>query len=449
MTYSIGPMDFRYLTAHNWSASQPNVSADVLLQPQTGFPTSQQMISYNLIGAFSADTPTEARLQRKQLNDLVNNAGISQIFIVFDQDDAELSGWFVLVSLETTVNAAIFTDYTFSLSVRKLKGGGYLTAQAWKSFPYNHAYTNTFETWLSLPNDRRKPITFELRVGADGGNNPIRNDLFEGDPVLYTQIGHSMNFNSDIYKARCQIYDTITSSTTADPTNPSESSWIERFGSYVSFEGDVVFRNNLLMYIWDETLGSKLYLWTGANWEIVCNSFTLGFSDSPTVVTERRKPTVEYFDFNKIIWYENFTEDENRNISIRYKMLRGSYTLHVAIKTDHGDLLSTSGITKYSGNSHSSYDEDLGGSNYRAALGTTTLANAVQYGFFYTDGSTGGGSSGAIQLGYVTNEKVWTRLGLFGVPDPIPNSVTLKTLASQYLANMNFQETILNPIITI
>lgn len=452
MTYSIGPIELRNLTNHSWSTSQTTLTIDIQSQPQTGFVTGQEMVNYNLIGSFFADTAAEARIQREQINDIIANPNIKQVYISFDQDDAELSGWFVIDSLETTIEAAIFNHYPFTLGVRRIKGNGLVDIQLWKSLSYTHSYSTTPEKWLSLPYGRGDIIDDELRIGADTANNPIKRNLTENtyEYPTYNTVQTGITAFTDFYLARCQIYDTINSNTTSDPTDPDETAWIERFGTYLNFEGDVVFRNNLLMYIWDDTLGgSRLYLWTGSNWEIACNMFTLTFSDTPTNLTVARKPTIEYFDWNKIIWHENYTEDEDRNVSIRYKMLRGSYSLHVSIKSDHGNLVSTSGITRYSGNSHSSYDQNLTSSNYRAAVGTTTLTNPIQYGFFYTDGSVGGGTSGAVQLGYTTTEKVWTRLGLFAVQNPIPNSISLEVLAGQYLANMDFQETVTDLVMMI
>lgn len=453
MTYSIGPIALRNLTNHTWSASQTSLTTDILNQSQVGFVTGQEMVNYNLIGAFFADTTAEARIQRTQINDIIANPSIQQIYITFDQDDEELSGWFAIDNLETTVEAAIFNYYSFTLGVRRITGGGNITVQKANSYFYNHVYSNVNQRWVSMPNGQGDNSD-EQRFGGDGGFNPVKTnlDLTQLNPTF--RIGYSIPSpfvpDPDIYLARCQIFDTVSSDTTTDPNDPDETNWIERFGTYINFEGDLVLRNNLLMYIWDATLGgSVLYLWSGSNWEVACNTFTLTFSDTPTILTESHKPTIEYFDWNKIIWHENFTQAEGRNVSIRYKMLRGSYTLHVAIKSDHGDLVSTGGITKYSGNSHSSYDENLAGSNYRAALGTTVLGNPIQYGFFYTDGSGGGGASGDIQLGYTTSEKVWTRLGLFAVQNPIPNSVFKNTLANQYLANMDFQETIINPVMMV
>lgn len=452
MSYKLGPIALRNLTNHTWSAGQPGLTSVIQGQSETGFITGQEMISYNLLGAFFADTATEARIQRKQINDIIANPAIQQIYIIFDQDDEELSGWFAIDSLETTIEAAVFNHYPFTLGVRRIQGNGLLDTQIWKSHRYAHVYTTASNKWVALPYNRGNDFIFNSRVGGDGAFNSIKDNLVvDGERYpTYDTRENPTNANSDYYLARCQIYDTISSSTTSDPNNPDETNWIERFGTYINFEGDLVLRNNLLMYIWDATLGgSKLYVWTGSNWEIACNTFTLVFSDTPTNLTVAHKPTVEYFDWNKIIWYENWTEDENRNVSIRYKMLRGSYTLHISIKSDHGDLQSTSGITKYSGNSHSSYDENLITSNYRVARGTSVLGNPIQYGFFYTDGGAGGGAGGAVTLGYTTAEKVWTRLGLFATSDPIQNSVSVSTIAQQYLANMNFQETIINPLMMI
>lgn len=452
MTYSIGPIELRNLTNHTWSASQPSLNTDIQSQPQTGFVIGQEMVSYNLIGSFFADTAAEARVQRKQINDIIANPSIQQIYITFDQDDEELSGWFVIDSLETTIEAAIFNHFSFTLGVRRIKSNGLVDTQLWKSLSYNHSYTTAVEKWLSLPYGRGNVINDELRVGGDTANNPIKRNLTENiyEYPTYNTVQTGITAFTNFYLARCQIYDTVNSNTTSDPTDPDETDWIERFGTYINFEGDAVFGNNLLRYIWDDTLGGgRLYLWTGSNWEIACDSFTLAFSDTPTNLTVARKPTIEYFDWNKIIWHENYMEDENRNVSIRYKMLRGSYTLQVSIKSDHSTLQPTSGITRYSGNSHSSYNQNLTSSNYRGAFNTTTLANSIQYGFFYTDGSVGGGTGGDIQLGYTTNEKVWTHLGLFAVQNPIPNSVSLASLAGQYLSNMDFQEGIINPVMMV
>ena len=453
MSYSVGPINLRNLTNHTWSASQVSLNTAIQSQPETGFVTDYEMVSYNLIGAFFADTAAEARTQRKQINDIIANPNIQQVYIIFDQDDEELSGWFVIDSLETTIESAIFNHYPFTLGVRRIKEGSALTVQLGKSNPYLFSYTNVVDGWLAMPNGRGNLLGYlkEKRYGADNGFNMIERDIL--DTGLYPTYNQNFSHtDSDVYKARCQIYDTITSNTTSDPNDPDETNWIERFGTYLNFEGDAVFRNNLLMYIWDATLGgSRLYIWndTDFHWEIACDTFTLAFSDTPTNLTVARKPTIEYFDWNKIIWHENWTEDENRNVSIRYKMLRGSYTLHVSIKSDHGDLQSTSGITKYSGNSHSSYDQNLTTSNYRVARGTSVLGNPIQYGLFYTDGSTGGGASGAITLGYTTTEKVWTRLGLFATSNPVQNGVPVSDIANQYLANMNFQESIINPVMMV
>lgn len=450
MTYSIGPITLRNLTNHTWSASQTSLTTDLQSQPQIGYIVSQEMINYNLIGAFFADTEAEARTQRIQINDIIANPSIQQVYITFDQDDAELSGWFAIDNLETTIEATIFNHYLFTLGVRRIKGGGVTTGQIWKSNAYLHDYVNTSQNWISLPNNRGNIIFDELRNGGDGGSNAIKKDLIVTSPITYTHTNNIVNFSANVYLARCQIYDTITSNSTSDPNDPTEATWIERFGTYIDFQGDAVFSNNLIRYVWDETIsGGVVYVWTGSNWEIACNGFTLAFSDVPTTLTEAHVPTVEYFDFNKIIWHENFTQAEGRNVSIRYKMLRGSYTLHVSIKLDHGNLQSTSGITKYSGNSHSSYSEDLATSNYRVARGTSVLGNPIQYGFFYTDGGAGGGAGGAVTLGYTTVEKVWTRLGLFATSNPIQNGVSVSTIANQYLANMDFQESIINPIMMV
>jgi hypothetical protein len=449
MTYSIGPIQLKYLTNHTWSSSQQLQQASIQNQVQTGFAVGQPMLSYNLIGAFFADTAEEAENQRIQINDIINNPTIEQIYIVFDQDDPELSGWFVLTSLETSIEAAIFNNFPFNLGVRKIKQGGDITVQGWKSNPYDTPYVNIPQTWVALPNNRGDVFFDELRTGGDGGTNPIKISV-ESNGVSYPSYSHvsnPLNDNTNPYLARCAIYDTVGTGTTASTSNPTEDSWIERFGTFSTYEGDVVFSNNLIRYIWDSDLQrGRLYSWTGANWELICETLTLLFSDSPTTLTEGYKPSVAYFDWNKIIWYEHYTEAEGRNVNIKYKMLRGSYTLHISVKSDHGNILSTSAVNLYSGNTFSSYLTNLSGSNYRAVSANTVLGNPVYYGLFYTDNSTGGGTGGAINLGYTLSEGVWTHLGLFVAPNPIPNSVTIATLARQYLANMDFRETIIDPV---
>lgn len=452
MTYSIGPITLRNLTNHTWSTGQISLTTDIQSQPQIGYIVGQEMVSYNLIGSFFADTAAEARIQRQQINDIIANPNIQQVYITFDQDDEELSGWFVIDSLETTIEAAIFNHYPFTLSVRRIQGGGALTSQVWKSNPYIHSYVNLSELWVAMPNGRGNLAYDEERVGGDGASNLIKTGFSINVGFTYDQaFSHT---DDDIYLARCQIYDTITGSTTSDPTDPDETAWIERFGTYVNFEGDVVIGNNLIRYIWEDAFslgkgGGKLYVWTGSNWEIACDLLTISFFESPTLYTNVLKPTIEYFDFNKVIWHENYLAADNRNVSIRYKILRGSYTMHVSIKSDHGNITAFSGVSPYSGNSFVSYDENLITSNYRAALATTTLTNQIKYGFFYTDAPGGGGAVGSITFGYNTSEGIWTHLGFFAVPQPIPNSVSLATLGKQYLANMNFQETIINPVMMI
>lgn len=458
MSYSIGPIQLRSLTNHTWSASQISLTTDIQSQPQVGFVTDQEMVSYNLIGSFFADTAVEARIQRKQINDIIANPNLQQVYITFDQDDDELSGWFVIDSLETTIDAAIFNHYSFTLGVRRLKTGSGKTGLSWKSKPYNSAYTNTFEVWLSFPPNRfGSSKRNAIRRGADGQGNEILYDVEKGKHSFFTYDNfYSFNFQSgtssaeQVYQARCKIYDTVDSNSTSDPTDPDETDWIERFGTYINFEGDAVFGNNLLRYVWDGTIdGSVVYAWTGSNWELICTGLSLVFSTTPTTITSSFQPTVEYFDWNKIIWHENYLTDEGRNVSVRYKMLRGSWTLHVAVKSDQGNLSATTKIEKYAGNSHSSYSQNLTSSNYRIALGTTVLTTPIQYGLFYTDGSVGGGSGGDIELGYTTSPGIWTRFGLFISENPLVSGELITDITNQYLANMDFQETIINPVMMV
>lgn len=441
MSYSIGPLQFDFLTDHRMVSSKNYSDVSVIGKKSSSYVIGYEFESYTLVGAFYNSNANTARLQRKQLNELVNNPNIDFIYINFDQD-TDLSGWFLLESLETAIDAAIFENYTFTLNVKKVLGGSFGIYQGWKSNPFIHVYTTAEELWLSYHNDRMRYATAEYRVGYNGLNTIVRGDL-SLSPMYYQNLPVASN----IYNMRCEIFDTtIQNSTTSSAVDPVETTWQEKFGVYKSFEGDVVFSNGLIRYIWDDVLsGGRVYLWTGNNWQAVTNPISWAFSTSPTNLTSLRKPVITYFSWNKIVWNETYQTDEQRNIHVRYKMLRGSYFINISIKSDHGNILNTSFLTRYPSNTHVSYDENITSSNYISAQSTTTLGTSVKYGLFFTDGTVSNtGTNGVINLGYATLPGVWTHLGLFAIRQPNTGNVSPAILARQFLANMDFGENLLN-----
>ncbi len=461
MTFSVGPITLRYLTQHNWSTSVTFTDVNILNSPQSSYGMGASLPSFSLAGEFNADTPTEARLQRKQINELLSNPSIQYVYIDFSsENEAELSGWYSIESLDTTIETAIFDTYPFTMTVKRANSSATMF-QTWKSRPHNDIFTVTSLPWVAMP-ENRGSFNSQVRIGRDSIVTPIFADTLGGLlTAVYPNalpVAYSADFDPNdplsgvnkYYTSRCYMYDTTTQSDVTTVNNdPSESTWVERFGTHFNWEGDVVFGNTLIRYIWSAAAQFPYYyLWTGANWEKICVGPLVSLSVSPTTVTFETPPIVTYFDWNKIEWYHILVSlgDETRTIPIKYTMLRGSYFVTISVKGDWSTVQSTSNLAKASANSFVSNDENIGTSNYRSAKVTTPLATGVQYGLSYVDGgATANTGSGTIRFGISKSAGEWIRLGLFLLEKPTTSGhVTPDLLSRQFLANMNFEERLVN-----
>ncbi len=450
MAYIIGPVTLRFLTDHNWVSSQVFRDVSIIQKPVSAYSIGQKFEVYNLIGAFNADTAAEARIERQKINDLFNNSTIQQVYIEFSGlDEAELSGWYALDSLDTSIEAAVFENYLFTASVRRLYSSGAGIGQVWKTQPYNSVYINTPLTWLAMPTNRGPLTGYQLRQGELGNSHVWMDVRREYMPLQYEKnVDPFAPSSTDKYDlSRCQVWDSTTQTGTNSATSdPVETTWVERYGTHYTFQGDAIFGNDLIRYIWSASANTgAFYLWTGANWERTCQGLLLTLSDTPSFPSFTHKPIVEYFDWNKIIWTMLATTVEKRAVVVRCKIIRGSYFVSLSVKSDHGNLDQLTMVARVSGNTHTAYSENLLSSNYRAAEGTTALGTAITYGLFYTQNAFTGGTGGDVPFGSDTPVNVWNNVGYFSLKNPSGISgLTVAELAKQYLANMNFKEQLVN-----
>ena len=405
-----------------------------------------------MAGNFYATTGEAARIQRMQINDLFANPAIRQVYIEFDEDKEELSGWYMLGDLDTSILASVFNAYPFTMSVTRLYSSGAGVGQVWESRPLENVYTTIPKPWLALPPNKggTSGSRFQLRQG-DGGNAPVWRDLQEGEmPISYRHDMDPFAPNSSddkYYDNRCYVYDTITETGVINSVDPPKDDWIERFAGNVGYEGSVVIGNGFIRYVWSKsTEAGFFYLWTGNNWDRIIAGPDLKFTGSGTgdgLLVHR--PVVTYFDWNKVVWYHLSTQAEERAGILRCELLRGSYYISMAVKADYGEVNASSQIDNAGSTTVGSSFENMTTSNYRGWDLTTAGARTVKYGMFFTRQATTSSSAGRVILGSNTPEGEWNNFGVFMLNNPTGiSSLDVETLAQDYLSGMDFTERIVN-----
>ena len=446
MGIQIGPITLDSLEGQSWSISRRSETVGVPFGRSYSTTTGMELISYDLSGLVKAATDAAARLLRQQLQDLFNNHSLDFVYIAFDHDSPEFSGWYILDRLSMSLDAHIFGAYPFAASVRRLAAHGGLTeAQYFHAVTLTNDYSSlTPRPWTALVNGRGG-ASHDLRTGQGGSNRIVAN---ANDAI----IPYDHPAAPDVYAGgRCRIFDTRTNLFSPhNAVDPDETDWLERFGNNIHFEGDAVVDNGLIRYVALRAGGHYIYLWAGSYWERVADPPDWAFGDSPINASSTRLISIEYFDWDRITFLDYQDSQDNRGAALRWTLRRGTYFFEIETASRIGTILATSEIVSPYSTTLGAFDNDVATANYASARVTAPVSgNQYHFGFLHTETATPAGSSGGsyvrVQLGVTVAEDAYFKVAYFAVPHPLPSGLTKANLGLEFLSGSTTRRVLVDP----
>lgn len=434
MGLSIGPIELTFLEAHNWDVRRQIEMVNVPFARQTGYTVGAELVTYQLTGAFHADTDTEAKQIRRQLNELFNNPDIDFEYIEFDLDDEELSGWFLLDSINTQIIPGVFGDYPFSCSVRRLgnienlKIGGY-----WKSNELTNDYGLSAREWLAIPNGLGSGVG-AVRTGEGGSNQMVTSPT--ANPIVYQGDFDTSTY----YDMRCRLVDYTT-------ILPSSSTWTDIYGKdhkFATAGASYMMHNGLIGLDHSQVAGPTkilkglLYNNGSASWQIYLTRFYLK-NAAGTTYTILHRPVIEKYNYDEIVWTVMYGDtSDNNNFPVTFRLRRGTYFIDVEIPVrETGVDIGPNTSIEISGDPFTSSSS---AANYFVGVNTST-----QMGFLYTETASPSYTSTAVKLGQTISASNVGKFAILLTSNPLPSGVTLANLGTEYIANISQQTVLVNP----
>lgn len=435
MGFSIGPISLTFLEAHSWDVRRQVEIVNVPFARQTGFTVGAELVSYQLGGAFYADTDAAAKVIRRQMNELFNNPDIDFEYIKFDLDDDELSGWFLLDSINTQIIPAVFGDYPFSASVRRLgKDASHIFGYYYKANELTNDFSLTgrewtlYETTLSVGDAR-----FQNRVGALSitgvltvPTNRLTPAEFTGGAAYPTAINN-----------RIRVWD--------DMGSASEGDWKEAFGPDHIFDGSAIVDNNHIRYKWDlaANLVSVFRYDSGNGWVEAISGFSFGTDlDARVLSYAKQQLSINYLSHEMAIITQIYS-DETTTLAVRYKIVYGTWFMSCELVTDDQGLAGDTTLVTGNGTKDANVN-NISTGNY-TSIRITGSGIQSSLGIFHTKTPTPSNPGSTVTLGYDVPANIHFNFGVFVIQYPLPSYLTLETLGREYLANISLHRVLVDP----
>ncbi len=446
----IGPIQIGDIEQLSWSTRKVNEIVSIPFGPTFTYSLGVELIGFKISGAvYQENSTVPPKVLRKQLTDMCANYTWELTYLQFDEDSAELNGWFILDSFSTGIVPGTF-HYSFQLEARRLVlDGGMATAlYAEDDNPLTTNYNLTPQRWMAMPNGH----SAVNRPGHDGIT-----EIVIDNPNFYVPYDHT----NTIYDYRCSVHDTTVkgSSLTNEIVTPSqETDYEEYFGLGNNFKGDVYISNGLIRCVYRQRIGStfgqrgRYYwdIWTGSQWEraayttepLYGGGLLLRDAPVPPIITYLDEYRVEF-----IQWYH--TANNPTSVAIKNIMRFGAYFVEKST-TPRNEKLDTLTILSWDG-SGTAIDVDIVTANYASVAHTLPGGSSCNLGLLFTDApdtiTTFAGSGFviadlALTDGTVGNTVTWA---VFIVPNPAPTGATNTVLGLEFLSNSNQRKIIVNP----
>ena len=374
---TIGGITVQFIEAISLSDGRRNQVIDIPYGPQTGFAAGGQLSRYSLRSHFYGTTLAQAKAVRSALRSLVKDYNQDVVKIVFDIDNNELDGWFLIDSLDTDIEGAT-NSFSFTMSASRLGGvAGAVDALTPAVYYQSDPITSncwTAQEWISLPGDEAADETVETYTGDVGiGLTPT-------NPTVFSSA-------STVFDSDCRIYDTVEALTDPEQLEGSGSGW-NVISSPSDATGGIVFDNGLLRVAWQQLgYASAAINFKARNYSIAAYSPTQNlyslqiygftfYSSAPTIPSPYNPQTynalpqiVEKSD-SRIVWQQRFM-DMNINepaYHIRFTMVRGQPWLGMKVYAQNAAFYAKSSFAY-------SFFETSVTNDFKSAVGGCWCAN--------------------------------------------------------------------------
>ena len=336
MTTSVGPIEFQFIESFSWTDGRSITTTAIPLRRNQSYTVGTNETTYTLSTSFFALTDEAAKVKRRQLHELARNPNIDFVYINFEQDSHEHSGWYHISDVSTTPITGTFGDYpvTFNITRRGTTGshllGTYRTAN-----PLVNNYNLTGQNIMTLPNGATN-VQLSSRGGANGDNRITVNR-----PELY--LSYPLPLFSGLYECRCRIQDTIL----ADST--TEAEWADVFGPEHVFQGDHIYGN-----------GQIRFRWYSSSQETTIEIFDTGLGDWLEVASNYRinsgggsfpagRPITIGFSWDLVEWHIKYETRIDNRLTIKYSLSRGQYFIKTEIVSNDNGIDVGSALVTASG----------------------------------------------------------------------------------------------------
>lgn len=332
---TIGGITVQFIEAISLSDGRRNQIVDIPYGTPTGYGLGGQLTRYNLRSAFYGDTLAEAKAVRAALRGLVKQHQQELVQIVFDADNSELDGWFLVDSLETDIQGATKT-FDFTMAATRLAGvSGAVDGLSPAVYSQSNPLSGncwTAETWISVPN-REDDGTSTTVSTPTGGGGMLRIIA----PVIDNPF--TLQFNSNLYGENvCGVFDTSTSP-------------ISKIQSPAESGGGIAFYNCVMKVVWNDPVsgvhaqnysieplgqssGFDPYVTKGFNFS---SGTTINLATAQTEVSAPQM--LEYSD-DRLSWVHRFYNKATSSLDykVTFTLIRGLPVLYVKIKAINAAL---------------------------------------------------------------------------------------------------------------
>ena len=374
---TIGGVIVEFIEAFEVSGSRRNTTVDIPYGYQLAYLSGINLPAYNIQSTFYGETEAIAKSVRARLGTLANNLEEPYVYIEFDTDQAELSGWFLIDSLNVSINGEQPGFYPFTFSAKKISGTGANTLTPAVYYDDTTTFSSTCYSptpWISIPNEYNGP-NITIVENTIETIQPARIIIDPTDSNLQTLSG--LDASSLTYNSRCHMIDTVTAVAQPNwidnkffPTG-TPSTWTE-ISNPNQATGDIIFSNDLIRMVWraDGSINvSHMVGRADRYWDI--HLLNMHFSSDATNNTApfgaaTTRPRLLSASNNKLVWVQDFLDVNDTELPDQFRCI---FTLRRGARFISGELTCIG--TENMRGAGSGFDTRLG------SFGTLVVANCA------------------------------------------------------------------------